>query len=99
VTDREIIETINKAMQDEFELSPGAMRPEAQLTTDLGLDSLDFVDMVIVLQNAFHMKIRDEKAIREIRTLGDIHQFVLNKHRELAAKSDQTTTDNRGPTT
>ena len=89
MTDQEIIDTIDRVLAEEFELSPDAMRPEAQLVGDFGLDSLDFVDMVVVLQKAFHMKIREEKALREIRTLGDIHQFVLNKSRELAAKGDQ----------
>ena len=51
----------------------------------LGLDSLDTVDMVIVLEKAFGFKIREEKEIREIRTLGDIHGFVIRKKRLLEA--------------
>jgi acyl carrier protein len=43
------------------------------------------VDMVIVLENAFGFKIREEQAIREIRTLGDIHRFVIEKKAALDA--------------
>ena len=93
MTDPEIIDTVNRVLAEEFELSPDAMLPEAQLVGDFGLDSLDFVDMVVVLQKAFHMKIREEKALREIRTLGDIHRFVLNKSRELAAQGGQPDTN------
>jgi len=32
-----------------------------------------------MLERAFKFKIREEEAIREIRTLGDIHRFVINK--------------------
>jgi acyl carrier protein len=49
----------------------------------MGLDSLDVVDLVIVLETAFGMKIREEEAIRKIRTLGDIHTFVIDKKRQM----------------
>ncbi len=79
MTDEEIIGIINSSLAQEFELDPDAMVPEAQLYDDLGLDSLDRVDTVIVLEQAFKIKIREEETIREIKTLGDIHKFVINK--------------------
>ena len=60
------------------------MTPDVSLYEDLGLDSLDTVDMVIVLEGAFNFKIREEADIKEIRTLGDIHAFVAKK---IAAES------------
>ena len=83
MTDQEIIELINTSLAEEFELNMKDMVPEAILFKDLGLDSLDVVDMVIVLEKAFNFKIREEEAIRKIRTLGDIHNFVTNKKREI----------------
>jgi acyl carrier protein len=59
------------------------MTPETTLFEDMGLDSLDVVDLVIVLETAFSMKIREEEAIRQIRTLGDIHSFVIEKKRQI----------------
>jgi len=82
MTDQEIIERINTSLAEEFELELADMKPEATLYDELGLDSLDTVDMVIVLEGAFKFKIREETAIREIRTLGDIHKFVIGKYRE-----------------
>jgi len=79
MTDEEIVKIINSSLAEEFELDPEAMIPEAHLYDDLGLDSLDRVDTVIVLEQAFKIKIREEEAIREIKTLGDIHRFVINK--------------------
>jgi acyl carrier protein len=81
MTDEAIIETINSSLAEEFELDIDKMVPEALLNDDLGLDSLDRVDTVIVLEHAFKFKIREEEAIKEIRTLGDIHRFVINKIR------------------
>jgi acyl carrier protein len=79
MTDQEIIEQINRSLAEEFEFDLGEMTPETTLFEDMGLDSLDVVDLVIVLETAFGMKIREEEAIRKIRTLGDIHSFVINK--------------------
>ncbi len=79
MTEQEIIEKINTSLAEEFELEMEDMTPEASLYEELGLDSLDTVDMVIVLEKAFGFKIREEEAIRQIRTLGDIHAFVIGK--------------------
>jgi acyl carrier protein len=79
MTEQQIIDLIDSSLAEEFELDPAAMQPEANIYEDLGLDSLDMVDMVIVLEGAFKFKIREEDAIREIRTLGDIHRFVIGK--------------------
>ncbi len=79
MTEEQVIELIDSSLAEEFELDRDDMTPDANLYEDLGLDSLDTVDMVIVLEGAFNFKIREEEAIREIRTLGDIHRFVLSK--------------------
>lgn len=79
MTEQEVIELIDSSLAEEFELDRADMTPEANIYEDLGLDSLDTVDMVIVLEGAFDFKIREEEAIRSIRTLGDIHRFVCGK--------------------
>ena len=83
MTNDEIIKIINEALIKEFELDSSKMLPEAVLFDTLELDSLDMVDMVIVLENAFKFKITEEKEIRGIRTLGDIHNFVIKKRDEI----------------
>ena len=85
MTDQQIVELINSSLVEEFEYGLGVMTPETTLFEDMGLDSLDIVDLVILLETAFGMKIREEEAIRNIRTLGDIHNFVINKKRQLSA--------------
>ncbi|WP_022661124.1 acyl carrier protein [Paucidesulfovibrio longus] len=79
MTEQEIIRTVNDALAAEFELDPAKLVPTANFNPDLGLDSLDAVDMVIVLEQAFGFKIRQDESIQSIRTLGDLHQFVIAK--------------------
>ena len=81
---QQIIKTVNETLAEEFELEAEQMLPEAHLINDLGLDSLDYVDMVIALQNAFGMKLRDEQGVRDIRTLQDIYNFIESKRDQLA---------------
>lgn len=83
MTNQEIIERIDRTIAEEFEIDPEGMKPGKTLFQDLGLDSLDIVDLVIVLEKAFGFKIREEEGIRNIRTLGDVHAFVLRKKNEL----------------
>jgi acyl carrier protein len=83
VTDSEIIELVNRSLVSEFELDPGVMTPDALLVEGLGFDSLDFVDIVVVLQQAFGVTLREEPRAREVRTLGDLHRLVIEKKREL----------------
>ncbi len=84
MTQQEIIDIVNSALAQEFELEPEDMKPEAHLYKDLGLDSLDAVDMVIVLEKAFSRKLRDEKAIQKIQTLGHLYGFIEEKQKEEA---------------
>ena len=84
MTEQEIIDLINLTLAEEFELNIEDMKPEALIFDDLDLDSLDIVDMVVVLENAFQFKIREEESIRKIRSIGDIHEFVIKKKNQLA---------------
>ena len=76
--DKAIIETVNAALSREFELDPKLLVPEADIRKDLGLDSLDMVDMVIVLEKAFQFKLKNREALAKISTLGDIHDLIAS---------------------
>ena len=80
--DQEIIKKVNKVFEESFEIEKERLVPEAHIFTDLGLDSLDIVDLVVALQNAFSVKIRNEERVRDIRTLQDIYQFISSLRTE-----------------
>lgn len=82
MTDEQIIAAANSALAEEFELDPDQMTPETRFREDLDLDSLDAVDMVIVLEKTFQIKIGRDPAIMEIRTVGDMHDYIIAKKRE-----------------
>jgi len=87
MTEQEIIEKTNKVFEESFEIEKERLVPQAHIFTDLGLDSLDIVDLVVALQNSFGVKIRNEEGVRDIRTLQDIYQFISSIKNEDMKKS------------
>jgi acyl carrier protein len=87
MTDQEIIDKTNKVFEESFEIEKERLVPSAHIFTDLGLDSLDVVDLVVALQNSFGVKIRNEEKVRDIRTLQDIYQFISTIKNEESSKS------------
>lgn len=76
ISREEIIRLTNEALAKEFELPMEQLVPTANLLTDIGLDSLDAVDMVVVLEQKFGMTLRQGYDIRSIVTLGDLYDFI-----------------------
>ena len=54
--------------------------PEASFIDDLGADSLDIVELVMALEEAFDVEIPDEDAER-IQTIGDAVAYLTEKRR------------------
>ena len=79
MTNEEIIAKTNEALAEEFELEDHAMTPDALLYEDLGLDSLDAVDMVVLFEQRFGIKIGKDPAVVTIKTLGELHTYVIGK--------------------
>jgi acyl carrier protein len=66
---------INETLSEEFEIDSSKLVPSALLFDDLGLDSLDAVDMLVHLEDKMGVKLNIEK-MQNVRTLGDIHTLV-----------------------
>ena len=75
MTDAEIEKTIKDILVAEFECDPAALKPETNLFTDLDLDSIDAVDLVVRLQQETQRKVNPED-FRQIRTLADVTKAV-----------------------
>ncbi len=76
MTEEEIIKITNSVFEEFFEIEKERLHPGAHIIDDLGLDSLDIVDLVVALQEKFGVNIRNEERVRKIRTLLDVYQFI-----------------------
>jgi len=77
MTDAELIQAVNEVFIDSFEIPPENVKPEAQIFGDLGLDSLDVVDLVAAIQKRFSVQVRDDERVRSIRTMQDLYNYLI----------------------
>ncbi|MDR3252364.1 MAG: phosphopantetheine-binding protein [Tannerella sp.] len=77
----EIEAKINEFLVEEMEIEAGAIVAEARLKEDLGLDSLDFVDIVVIVEKAFGFKIKIEEMAGVI-TVCDFYDYIASKIKE-----------------
>jgi acyl carrier protein len=82
ITENEIIAITNQVFVESFEIETEKLQPKMNIFEDLGLDSLDIVDLVVALQQKFGVKIRNDQRVRNIRTLEDIYRFILSLKNE-----------------
>ncbi len=73
---------LKKILMDRCGVKEEAIRPEATLQTDLGLDSLDAVELAIAIEDEFDVKILDED-MKRLATVGDALSMIqgLRKQR------------------
>jgi acyl carrier protein len=58
-----------------IEIPAEELTPEKEFFKDLGLDSLDMVELMISLQRKFGIQLRQNEEIKKVRTLNDIYDF------------------------
>ena len=70
-----LIDQINGFLSEEFEVDISRMLPGANLRQVLELDSLDYIDLVVVVENNFSFKVKPEDFIRII-TFQDFYTYI-----------------------
>ena len=75
---KQIIETIHSFLIEEFEVEPEKIQPENNLKETLGLDSLDYSDLVVVIESNFAFKVKAED-FTHIVTLQNFYDYVISK--------------------
>ncbi len=78
MTNTEIIEKIHEFLTEEFEVDAAKLVPEANLKETLGLDSLDYIDLVVVIENNFGFKVKPED-FTNIITFQDFCDYVISR--------------------
>jgi len=73
-----IIEKINSFLVDEFEVEPGRIAPSASLKEVLELDSLDYIDLVVVIESNFGFKVKPED-FNSIDTFDAFYDYVIRR--------------------
>ena len=73
-----IVEKINGFLVEEFEVEADKITPEANLRETLELDSLDYIDLVVVIEGNFGFKVKPED-FASIVTFQNFYDYVINR--------------------
>ena len=73
-----IISTINNFLVEEIEIDADLINDEARLKEDLGIESLDFVDIVVIVEKHFGYKIKAEE-MKNVKTLAQFYDYIESK--------------------
>ena len=71
----ELIQKINEKLSEEFEIDIELIQPDAPLMQTLELDSLDLVDMVVLVEHNFGFTLKAQDFIG-IKTFQDFYDFI-----------------------
>ena len=74
----ETLEKISKVIIEKLGVKEDQVTPEATFVDDLGADSLDQVELIMALEDAFDIEIPDEEA-EKLKKVQDVIDYVQNK--------------------
>lgn len=76
VTREEVTERVRRTMKELFEVNAERVNPDTKLIDDLGLDSIDALDLAAHLEELSPRRIPDER-LKALRTVGDVVDLVM----------------------
>jgi acyl carrier protein len=74
----DIIGKVNNFLVEEFEVDAGKITPGANLRETLELDSLDYIDLVVVVENNFSFKVKPEDFV-SIISFQDFYDYITTR--------------------
>lgn len=74
----EIEDKVRDFLIEDLEVEEEKIVPNARLKEDVGIDSLDFVDIVVIVEKNFGFKIKPEE-MAGVVTLNDFYNYIASK--------------------
>ena len=75
---QEIEAKVREFLIDDLEIDEEKIQPEARLKEDIGIDSLDFVDIVVIVEKKFGFKIKTED-MANVKTFRQFCDYIEQK--------------------
>ncbi|MEI2579698.1 acyl carrier protein [Scytonema sp. PRP1] len=73
-----VFEKVRSIVAEKLEIEPEKVTPVANFATDLGADSLDMVELVMALEEAFKIEISNQ-VIEPLLTIQQIINYISQK--------------------
>jgi len=78
MTINEIEEKVSAFLIDELEIEEDKIYPESRLKEDMGIDSLEVVDVVVLVESTFGIKMKNED-FKVVKTYSEFCNFIAEK--------------------
>ena len=78
MTRTEIEEKVRNFLIEDLEIDEEKITNDAMLKDDMGIDSLDFVDIVVIVEKNFGFKIKPEE-MADVKTLSQFCDYIEKK--------------------
>ena len=75
---KQIEEKVKNFLLEDLEIDEDKIFPEANLKDDMGIDSLDYVDIVVIVEKNFGFKIKPEE-MSNVKTLSQFYDYIESK--------------------
>ena len=69
---------VKKLLAEQLNINVESITLESNVIDDLGADSLDVVEMLMVLEDEFNITVTDEESLK-LKTVGDIVKLIDSK--------------------
>jgi acyl carrier protein len=73
-----VFDRVKKIFSEQLEVDESIITPDASITSDLGADSLDIVDLAMSIEDEFEIEL-SEDAIEKIKTVGDMVRYIEDR--------------------
>ena len=73
-----MFEEIKKILVEEVGVKEELISPDAVLTSDLGINSLELADLIMLCEEKFGVTIEDDD-IKKFKTVGDVAEYIESR--------------------
>ena len=73
-----VLDEVSKIIADTLEIDVKEVKAESNLIADLGMESLDLVDLVVAFEEKYKVQI-DDKDVKKLQTVQDIVTYIETK--------------------
>lgn len=73
-----MFETLKKLLVDELQINEDIITLDAELSSDLGINSIELADLVMICEEKFDLVIEDED-LHSFITVGDVVNYLESR--------------------
>lgn len=77
---KEIFNIVQDILKDTLNIKPSKIKLESDISNDLGADSLDTVEIIMIIEERFNILCPDSD-VAKIKTVNDLVQYIIEKEK------------------